>query len=47
MQILPGKPLLIMILPAGGFFVMGLIMGGLNWIDRKFFGGGGSSGGAH
>ncbi len=43
----PLKPLLIMILPTGGFFAMGLIMGGLNWIDRKFFGGTGSSGGAH
>lgn len=41
------KPLLIMILPTGGFFAMGLIMGFLNWIDRKFFGGTGSSGGAH
>lgn len=41
------KPLLIMILPTGGFFAMGLIMGFLNWIDRKFFGGIGSSGGAH
>src|SRR3972149_6694040 len=26
---------------------MGLMMGFLNWIDRKFFGGTGSSGGAH
>lgn len=41
------KPLLIMILPTGGFFAMGLIMGFLNWIDRKFFGGTGASGGAH
>jgi electron transport complex protein RnfE len=41
------KPLLIMILPTGGFFAMGLTMGLLNWIDRKFFGGTGSSGGAH
>ena len=41
------KPLLIMILPTGGFFAMGLMMGWLNWIDRKFFGGTGSSGGAH
>jgi electron transport complex protein RnfE len=41
------KPLLIMILPTGGFFAMGLTMGFLNWIDRKFFGGTGSSGGAH
>jgi electron transport complex protein RnfE len=41
------KPLLIMILPTGGFFAMGLTMGFLNWIDRKFFGGTGSGGGAH
>jgi electron transport complex protein RnfE len=45
--ILGTKPLLIMILPTGGFFAMGLMMGFLNWIDRKFFGGSGSSGGAH
>jgi Na+-translocating ferredoxin:NAD+ oxidoreductase subunit E len=45
--ILDSKPLLIMILPTGGFFAMGLLMGMLNWIDRKFFGGTGSSGGAH
>lgn len=36
------KPLLIMILPTGGFFVMGLLMGLFNWIDRRFFGGGGA-----
>ncbi len=46
-QILPGKPVLIMIMPTGGFFAMGLVMGWLNWIDRKFFGGTGSSGGGH
>ncbi len=46
-QILPGKPLLIMIMPAGGFFAMGLVMGWLNWIDRKFFGGTGASSGGH
>ncbi len=46
-QILPGKPVLIMIMPTGGFFAMGLVMGWLNWIDRKFFGGSGSSGGGH
>jgi electron transport complex protein RnfE len=47
MQILPGKPVLIMIMPAGGFFAMGLMMGWLNWIDRKFFGGTGASSGGH
>lgn len=41
------KPLLIMILPTGGFFAMGLMMGWLNWIDRKFFGGTGGGGGGH
>jgi electron transport complex protein RnfE len=46
-QILPGKPVLIMIMPAGGFFAMGLMMGWLNWIDRKFFGGSGASSGGH
>lgn len=38
------KPLLIMILPTGGFFVMGLLMGFFNWIDIKFFGGKGAAG---
>ncbi len=46
-QILPGKPVLIMIMPAGGFFAMGLVMGWLNWVDRKFFGGTGGGGGGH
>jgi electron transport complex protein RnfE len=46
-QILSQKPLLIMILPTGGFFAMGLMMGWLNWIDRKFFGGTGASSGGH
>jgi electron transport complex protein RnfE len=46
-QILPGKPVLIMIMPAGGFFAMGLMMGWLNWVDRKFFGGTGASSGGH
>lgn len=45
--ILDFKPLPIMILPAGGFFAMGLIMGFLNWIDRKYFGGAGASSGGH
>jgi electron transport complex protein RnfE len=45
--ILGQKPLLIMILPTGGFFAMGLMMGWLNWIDRKFFGGTGASSGGH
>lgn len=41
------KPLLIMILPTGGFFAVGLLMGLFNWIDIKFFGGSGASGGGH
>jgi len=28
-----GKPLLIFILPAGGFFTIGLLMAAMNWID--------------
>jgi electron transport complex protein RnfE len=46
-HILASKPLLIMIMPTGGFFAMGLMMGWLNWIDRKFFGGAGASSGGH
>lgn len=41
------KPLLIMVLPTGGFFAVGLLMGLFNWIDIKFFGGSGASGGGH
>lgn len=33
--IVPGNPLLIMILPAGGFFAVGLLMGFFNWMDMK------------
>lgn len=46
-HLLPTKPLLIMIMPTGGFFAMGLMMGWLNWMDRKFFGGSGASSGGH
>jgi electron transport complex protein RnfE len=42
--IVAGKPLLMMILPAGGFFVVGLLMGFFNWIDMRFYGGKGASG---
>lgn len=42
--IVAGKPLLLMILPAGGFFAVGLLMGFFNWIDMKFYGGKGASG---
>jgi electron transport complex protein RnfE len=30
------KPLLIMILPAGGFFAVGILMGFFNWIDTRY-----------
>jgi electron transport complex protein RnfE len=33
--ILDAKPLLIMILPAGGFLAVGLLMGFFNWIDLR------------
>lgn len=46
-DILHAKPLLIAIMPTGGFFAMGLVMGGLNFIDRRFFGGTGASSGGH
>jgi electron transport complex protein RnfE len=42
--IVAGKPLLLMILPAGGFFAVGLLMGFFNWIDMKFYGGKGAAG---
>jgi len=38
LTIISGKPLLIMILPAGGFLAVGLLMGFFNWIDIRFFG---------
>ncbi len=44
LEIVAGKPLLLMILPAGGFFAVGLLMGFFNWIDMRFFGGKGASG---
>jgi len=44
MPIVAGKPLLIMILPAGGFMAVGLLMGFFNWVDIKFYGGKGASG---
>ena len=49
LDIFGSKPMLIMILPTGGFFVIGLLMGLFNWIDSKFFGGspGGGGGGHH
>ncbi len=44
MPVVAGKPLLIMILPAGGFMAVGLLMGFFNWVDIKFYGGKGASG---
>ncbi|MBI4687269.1 MAG: electron transport complex subunit RsxE [Nitrospirae bacterium] len=44
LDIAGGKPLLIMVLPAGGFFAFGLLMGFFNWIDIRFFGGKGAGG---
>ncbi|MGC2423372.1 MAG: electron transport complex subunit RsxE [Nitrospirota bacterium] len=42
------NPLLIMVLPTGGFFVIGLLMGLFNWIDQKYYGGKpGGMGGHH
>ncbi len=36
MPIINAKPLLIMILPAGGFFAVGILMALFNWIDVRF-----------
>lgn len=47
-SIFGSNPLLIMVLPTGGFFVIGLLMGLFNWVEGKYFGGtGGESGGGH
>jgi electron transport complex protein RnfE len=35
--IINAKPLLIMILPAGGFFAVGILMGFFNWMEKRFF----------
>ena len=35
MPIIHAKPLLIMILPAGGFFAVGLLMGFFNWMSMR------------
>ena len=34
-HVVQAKPLLIMVLPAGGFFAVGILMGFFNWIDMK------------
>ncbi|MDA8086876.1 MAG: electron transport complex subunit RsxE [Nitrospiraceae bacterium] len=46
-SVVPSKPVLLFALPAGGFFAVGLLMGFFNWIDIRFFGGHGASGGGH
>lgn len=43
-QIIGTKPLLFMIMPAGGFLAVGILMAFFNWIDIRFFGGKGASG---
>ncbi len=35
-SILNAKPLLIMVLPAGGFFAVGILMALFNWIDKRY-----------
>src|SRR3990172_3468451 len=48
LEIFGTKPLLIMILPTGGFFVIGLLMGLFNWIEYRRTGGSPpGSGGGH
>jgi electron transport complex protein RnfE len=37
MPIIHTKPLLIMVLPAGGFFAVGILMAFFNWIAIRFF----------
>ncbi|MBF0472490.1 MAG: electron transport complex subunit RsxE [Nitrospirae bacterium] len=44
LEIIAAKPLLIMVLPAGGFLTTGLLMGFFNWVDMHYFGGKGAGG---
>lgn len=46
-DILGFRPLLVMILPAGGFFVIGFIMAAFNWIEYRITGKIPASGGGH
>lgn len=46
-DVLGFKPLLVMILPAGGFFVIGFIMATFNWVEYKITGKIPKAGGAH
>jgi electron transport complex protein RnfE len=43
-DVLGFKPLLIMVLPTGGFIAVGLLMGFFNWVDMRFYGGKGAGG---
>ena len=36
-SIIDAKPLLILILPAGGFFAVGILMAAFNWVYAKYF----------
>lgn len=42
-SIIDAKPLLILILPAGGFFAVGILMAAFNWVYAKYFSAGGHS----
>lgn len=42
-SIIDAKPLLILILPAGGFFAVGILMAAFNWMYAKYFSAGGHS----
>ena len=46
-DVLGYRPLLVMILPAGGFFVIGFIMATFNWVEYKLTGKIPASGGGH
>jgi electron transport complex protein RnfE len=35
-QLINAKPLLILVLPAGGFFAVGILMGLFNWLSMKY-----------
>ncbi len=37
MPVIDAKPLLILILPAGGFFAVGILMAAFNWMYAKYF----------
>jgi Na+-translocating ferredoxin:NAD+ oxidoreductase subunit E len=46
-EVLSFRPLLVMILPAGGFFVIGFIMATFNWFEYKITGKMPKAGGGH